>query len=97
MSNTNNKGFTIVITDNETGETLVNYTEARAIICGISVEGMSHSIGFVHGNLLDIAHAISEAQRAISDQIEEHPEVEVAAKLIGVFIEDKEGGDDDDE
>lgn len=89
------KGFTIKIIDNETGKALVDYTDAKAIIGGIQIGDMSHSIGFVRGSPVDAAYAIAAAQKSIVNQIEEHPQVEVICQMIANL--ENCGGEDDDE
>lgn len=94
MSNTK-KGFTIVITDNETGNELVNYTDAECIIGGIHAGDVIHSICFVHGSPVDVAEAITACQKSIDHQIEEHPKIEFIRKLLASMQSESDSSDDE--
>lgn len=91
------KSFKIIIIDNETGDILVNYPEAKAIIGAISADGGTHSIGYTACNSITLAQNIGGCQKVIASFIEEHPELNFIAQMLAQMEEAGIGEDGDGE
>ncbi len=71
--------FTITITDNETGEVILDRDDVEALIGGITyVDGDSANIGMIHANPLNSALTVDSARKAIE-------EVKKRIPLVGVL------------
>ena len=74
--------YKITITNNETGEILVNKENAVAIVGAITDDGeITREIGFVNCNALNLAGAVIGAESVISQIKRESPELEVLLQL----------------
>lgn len=74
--------FKITITNNETGEILVNNENAVAIVGAITDYGeITREIGFTCCNALNLASVVHGAESVISQIKRESPEVEFLLQL----------------
>lgn len=71
---TEKKRFHITITDNATGETLLD-TDSGAIIGGVSSEKGCHLITFTECGPGDMAETLALTEDAVHDQYVMHPEL----------------------
>ena len=94
--------FTITIKDNKTGETIVNYDNAICILGAINNGKSTHSIGFTRCNAFNLAQTVGGVQNVLAEMVNDHPEIEYAAKMIALMEEMNEemeagGKEEDDE
>ena len=73
--------YKITITNNETGEILMDNENAVAIVGAITDEEKTMEIGFINCNALNLAGAVIGAESVISQIKRESPEVEVLLQL----------------
>ena len=84
-----NKKFHLNITNNETGETLVELD--TDVIIGAADEGEgTHEFSFVEGRVLDILTTIMGVKNTLKALYSNHPELKAAEVLSNIFAE-KEG------
>lgn len=82
--------YKVTITNNETGEVLINEENAVAIVGAIGNEIGTHSIGFTACNAISIGNAILAAEDIIS-QLKTEPGIKLVLELIAPM--DKEKGE----
>ena len=79
--------YKIIITDNETGEVLVNENKAKAIV-GAYVNGESTGrMGFTKCNAMDLEEVISGAESVAEKLKSKHPFVAILSDLKKVVKE----------
>ncbi len=79
----NKKTFTVIITDNETGEVVHDRDDVVALIGGITyADGDSASIGMVHTNSLNLALTVDSARKSIEEVKKQSPLVGVLDDLV---------------
>lgn len=87
----NKKTFTVVITDNETGEILLDRDDVVALIGGITYhtdEGTdSRSSGYIRANAVQIAATLDSARMAIETAKEGNPLVAFIDEFVNKYRE----------
>lgn len=81
--------YKVTITDNETGEVLVNEENAVAIVGAIGNEQGTRSIGFTACDAISLGDAIMMAEKIISKIKNEVPIIESLLRKYGVEEEQK--------
>lgn len=86
--------FTIKITNNETGATIVDEKNAIAIIGSYTADNATAQMGFTDCGVLDLCCAVHGATKAVRAVLKSAPE---AALLLNLAADDLMKADEEDE
>ena len=77
--------FKIKITNNESGEVLVNEENAVAVIGALAVENGTAEIGFCACNTFDVCRTLSAAKKSINRIENTDKQIAIASELFGIL------------